>query len=162
MEVTPRMNSSAGLLRDASLSSYIQAVEVEQGVRERFALIEKGRVLKTILTILPIATTLVGIVGGLFTVYASSAECQNNNFKTYCRMLLYTSLSYTFANIVMDKSLGACTMWLMRHPGLAFPLFCGQALVVGGFFLAMAVLLGLVIRSSCPQVTSSIRSRLAF
>lgn len=149
----------SSLTRDSSLDAFLSAVKVEQSVKERFAAIDKGRLLKTVMLVLPVLTTIVGVVGGLFTVYAST-DCKDSRFEKYSRMFLYTSLTYTITNIVMDKSIGTAMFQLLKHPRIAFPVYCLQALTIGAFFVVMVVLLALIIRTACPGVRSRVLARL--
>ncbi len=158
-ELVDRMQASSGFRRDAALKAFVDAQRVEQGVRDRLISVDKGRALKTLLIVLPIVTTVVGLVGGLFTVY-SSTDCQGSDFGRYSRAFLYTSLTYTVTALVLDKSIGAAMLRLMRHPGVAFPVYCVQALVTACFLVAMLVLLGLLYRSACPSVIAKIKQRL--
>ncbi|KAK9816143.1 hypothetical protein WJX74_007992 [Apatococcus lobatus] len=154
-----RLQGSSGLGRDAALKAFVDAQRIEQGVRERLSRVDKGRVLKTLLIVLPAVTTVVGILGGFFTVY-SSTDCRDSDFGVYSRVFLYTSLSYTITNLILDKSIGMALLRLMRYPGVAFPVYCAQALVTACFLVAMLVLLGLMWRAACPSVVAKIKQRL--
>lgn len=157
--IVGRAEGSALLERGAQVEAYVQAQTVERRVRERLSSVDKGIVLKVLLAALPILTALVSVLGGLFTVYAST-DCKGTDFAAYSRAFLYTSIAYAVVNPVVDKGIGFFIHRLLGHPTIAFCVYCGQALVLTGFFVALTVLLGLVWNTACPSVTQKVRDRL--
>ena len=154
-----RANGSAQLVRQDGLLPFLHAYDVQQEVVSQLNALNKGYVLKALLTGLPIATTVISIVGSLYTVY-SSTDCQGSAFAARSRSFLYTSLAYTLTNTVMDKALSANLRFLINRPNLAFALYCTQAGVLTAFLVAMVTLLALVIKSACPAVRRKVMKRL--
>ena len=159
-ELPSRMQGSLQLDRSPDLQAFLQANAIEQGVKAKLSAIDKGLVLKTLLIVLPIATWIVSVAGGLYTVYSSS-DCQGTNFSKYTRAFLYTSYAYACVNLCMNTSINQSIAFLIRHPLLSFGVYCAQAIIISAFLVAMLVLLILVWKSACPTVTLKIKERLA-
>lgn len=119
----------------------------------------RGVLLRTLLLTLPVLTSAVSVVGGLFTVYAST-DCKGSQFGTYSRTFLYTSIAYTLATTVMDKAVHAAVQSLMHHPTIAAFTFWCQAGVYTAFFLTLIVFLALIVHTACPSVKDKIAARL--
>lgn len=154
-----RTAGSASLPRGPQLAEFIRAQAVEQGVRDRLGALDKGLVLKVLLIVLPIATWLVSVAGGLYTVYASS-DCAGSQFKTYSKTFLYTSYAYACVNLLINVGINQGIRSLIRYPRLAFCTYCAQAGVIGAFLVAMVVLLILIRKTACSSVKTKIENRL--
>lgn len=141
------------------LVDFAKAQEVEATVRRRLAALDKGPLLQATLFALPVALAAVSFAGGLATVYAST-DCKGTEFGTYSRAFLYTSLTHSLVAPALSWAVNAAGVGLLRRPRAAFAVHCGQAVVLGSFFVAMVVLLGLVWRTACPSVRDKVRSRL--
>lgn len=149
----------SGLLRSETISSFVQALQVEKRVQQQFELADKGRFLKVLLIVLPGAALLTGLAGGLYTVYTGT-DCNDKDFGRYSRAFFYTSLSYTLTNFLMDKLLNHFKIALMRHPQVSFMTYCVQASIIAGFLITMAVLLGFLRKTACASVNDKIKRRL--
>lgn len=141
------------------LAEFARAQEVEATVRRRLTALDKGPFLQAALFGLPVALAAVSIAGGLATVYAST-DCQGTEFGTYSRAFLYTSLTHSIVAPALSWAVNAAVVRLLRRPGAAFAVYCGQAAVLTAFLVAMVVLLGFVWRTACPSVRDKVRARL--
>lgn len=159
MDIMKSAGAFSGTTRTGELAEFLQAKAIEEGVRKKLSNLDKGALLRSLLIILPIIATLISLAGGLYTVY-SSTDCKDSKFAKYSRIFLYTSISYTLTNLVMDKTITAIVLPLMRHPSIAFATYCLQATIVAGFVITMGTLLILVYRSACPSVKSKVLDRL--
>ncbi len=133
----------------------IRLVAIEEQVKKQFEAVNAGRVLQTLLTVLPIVITVLSCTGGFYTVYAST-DCQGTEFKKYCRGFLYTSITATLVSVVVEKLITHNIRFLMQRPTLAFYSFCGQAVLLVAFCVTMAVLLGFVVKNACSSVKSKV------
>lgn len=155
----PSAQGVARLDRQATLDRFLRAYEVEQLVERELEVLNKGRILKALLLVVPVATTAISVVGGLYTVYSSS-DCQGTRFAAYSRAFLYTSISWTLVNVLMNQALSSNLRRLMANPGAAFAAYCGQAGVTLAFFGALLALFVMVLKTACPTVKAKVKTRL--
>lgn len=132
---------------------------LEAAVLRRLQVLHKSPLLATLTIMVPVLTTITSLIGGLFTVYAST-DCKSSKFGTYSRGLLYTSLSYALVRTVSGVLVNNNLQFLIRHPQLATVVFVGQVAVATCFFITMLVLLTLVFHSACPAARTKVEARL--
>ena len=149
----------ARLPRAPALERFLQAYEVEQRVGQELDVLNKGKVLKLLLLVVPVATTMISVAGGLYTVYAST-DCKGTSFATYSRAFLYTGISWTMINVVMNQALSSSLRRLIANPRWAFAAYCGQAGVTLAFFATLLALFVMVLKTACPSVRQKVKTRL--
>lgn len=142
------------------VGNWLKAYELDQLVIGKLEALNKGKLLSTILLVTPIATTIISVIGGFYSVYSSS-DCEGTKFKGYSRALLYTSTAWTVVNIAMDTVMKNSLRQLIANPGLAFGLYCGQAAVTIGFFAVLLSLFVMVVKTACPSVRRKVNLRLS-
>ena len=138
-------------------AAYSRAIDQQVGVRLK-VLNHRG-LYKILLIALPIATSLVSLLGGLLTVYAST-DCEGTDFKGFCRAFLYTSLTYTMFRTVSAAVISATLSYLIDHPHIATAAFMTQTVVTACFFLALSWLLFYVYSTSCQAVREKAKKAL--
>ena len=154
-----RVDGHGQLSRAGSLQHFLKAHDLQQEVGNQLDSLNKGYVLKALLTGLPTVTALVSVVGGLYTVY-SSTDCEGSKFSGWSRAFLYTSIAYTITNTLMSTAMSQAIRPLIQRPNLAFGLYCLQAGVLASFFAVMVCLLVMVVKTACPSVKTKVKDRL--